>query len=97
MGAAASVEAILDSIAQPVWVVDHDGFVVFVNPAAIAALGYDHLDELRGRPGHETIHYKHPDGSPYPAEECPMSRIRGPSSRCAGGRRSSRRSASRSG
>jgi PAS domain S-box-containing protein len=77
MGAGASVEAILDSIAQPVWVVDHDGFVVFVNPAAIAALGYDHLDELRGRPGHETIHYKHPDGSHYPAEECPMSRIRG--------------------
>jgi PAS domain S-box-containing protein len=77
MEADASVEAILDSVAQPVWVVDHDGIVVFVNPAAIAALGYDHIDELRGRPGHETIHYKHPDGSPYPAEECPMSRTRG--------------------
>jgi PAS domain S-box-containing protein len=77
MGADASVEAILDSIAQPVWVVDHDGVVVFVNPAAIAALGYDDLEELRGRPGHDTIHYKRPDGSPYPAEECPMTRMRG--------------------
>lgn len=76
MGAAASVEAILDSIAQPVWVVDHDGFVVFVNPAAIAALGYDHLDELRGRPGHEAIHYKYPDGSPFPEAECRLAEAR---------------------
>jgi len=73
----ASMEAILECVAQPVWVVDHDGLVVFVNPAGIAALGYDDLSELRGRMGHETIHYKHRDGSPYPAEDCPMTRIRG--------------------
>ncbi|MGZ6623592.1 MAG: PAS domain-containing protein, partial [Solirubrobacteraceae bacterium] len=41
----ASMEAILESVAQPVWVVDHDGFVVFVNPAGLAALGYDDLSE----------------------------------------------------
>ena len=69
--------AILDCVALPVWVVDHDGRVVFVNPAGLAALGYDELDELRGRPGHDTIHYLHRDGSPYPAEECPMTRVRG--------------------
>ena len=73
----ASMEAILDSVAQPVWVVDHDGFVVFVNPAGLAALGYDELSELRGRFGHDAIHYKHRDGSPYPAEDCPMTKVRG--------------------
>jgi PAS domain S-box-containing protein len=73
----ASMEAILECVAQPVWVVDHDGRVVFVNPAGLAALGYDELAELRGRFGHDAIHYKHRDGSPYPAEECPMMRVRG--------------------
>ena len=75
--AVASMEAILECVAQPVWVVDHEGLVAFVNPAGLAALGYDELSELQGRRGHETIHYKHRDGSPYPAEDCPMTRIRG--------------------
>ena len=66
------LKSILEGIAQPVWVVDHDGDIRFANPAALAALGYDDLAELAGRPSHETIHYKHPDGSPYPVEECPM-------------------------
>ena len=67
----ASMEAILESVAQPVWVVDHDGLVVFVNPAGLAALGYDDLSELQGRFGHDAIHYKHRDGSPYPGRGLP--------------------------
>jgi PAS domain S-box-containing protein len=66
------LKSILDGVAQPVWVVDHDGLIRFANPAALAALGYDALSELEGKPSHQTIHYKHPDGSPFPAEECPM-------------------------
>jgi PAS domain S-box-containing protein len=73
----ASMKAILECVAQPVWVVDHDGLVVFVNPAGLAALGYDELSELQGRFGHDAVHYKHRDGSPYPAADCPMTRIRG--------------------
>ena len=38
----------------------------------MGALGYDHAGELLGRDSHETIHYKRPDGSAYPASECPM-------------------------
>jgi PAS domain S-box-containing protein len=77
MGAHTSLEAILASIAQPVWVLDHEGIVLFVNPAALAALGYDDASELQGRFGHDAIHYKHRDGSPYPAAECPTTRARG--------------------
>jgi PAS domain S-box-containing protein len=68
----ALVTSILDCIAQPVWMVDQDGLIRFANPSAAAALGYTGVSELRGRPSHQTIHYKRPDGSPFPAEECPM-------------------------
>src|SRR3712207_2782354 len=67
---------ILDEVPQPVWVVDQDGLIVFANPASVAALGYDDAAELYGRVSHDTVHYKRPDGSPYPAEECPMLRPR---------------------
>jgi PAS domain S-box-containing protein len=68
--------AVVATAAQPIWVVDPDDVIRFANPAAIAALGYDDANELSGRRSHETIHYKHPDGSPYPVTECQMLRPR---------------------
>ena len=70
------LKAILDCVAQPVWVVDHDGLIRFANPAALSTLGYDDPAELEGMPSHETIHYKHPDGSDFPAADCPLLRPR---------------------
>jgi PAS domain S-box-containing protein len=64
--------AILESVAQPIWVVDPDGIIRFANPAAVDALGYERADELLGRPSHETIHHSHSDGTHFPAAECPM-------------------------
>ena len=72
IGAEELVTAVLRATAQPIWVVDPDGLIRFANPAAISALGYGSVDELLGRNSHETIHYQHPDGSAYPASECPM-------------------------
>jgi PAS domain S-box-containing protein len=71
-----SLKAILDCIALPVWVVDHEGLVVLANPAALQTLGYDELSDLQGRNGHDTVHYQHPDGTPFPAEECPVLEVR---------------------
>ena len=62
----------LEAAGQPIWVVDPDDVIRFANPAAITALGFDSADELFGRHSHETIHYQHPDGTPYPAAECPL-------------------------
>ena len=70
------IRAILDCVAQPVWVVDHDGLILFANPAALAVLGYEDPAELEGKPSHETIHYKHADGSDFPAADCPLLRPR---------------------
>ena len=35
-------------------------------------LGFDELPELQGRHGHDAVHSMHPDGSPFPAEDCPV-------------------------
>jgi PAS domain-containing protein len=70
VGAEDFLVAVLETTAQPIWVVDPGGVILFANPAAIAALGYDSADELLGRHSHETIHHSHPDGSPYPAADC---------------------------
>ncbi|MFH7341100.1 PAS domain S-box protein [Streptomyces sp. KHY 26] len=64
--------AILDSVSQVVWVVDHQGRILYTNPAGVAALGYDDAEELVGLSSHETLHPHRPDGTPFPASECPM-------------------------
>ena len=56
----------------PLWLVDGDDRIAFVNEAAVRILRYDSDQELLGRPSHDTVHWKHPDGSPYPAEDCPI-------------------------
>ena len=75
-GLQASIEdflsAILEATAQPIWVMDPDGVIRFANTAAIATLGYEDAAELLGRHSHETIHYKHPNGTVYPVAESPM-------------------------
>jgi PAS domain S-box-containing protein len=74
VNAADFLAAVLETIGQPVWVVDPGGVIRFANPAAIAAIGYESADELLGRHSHEALHYQHPDGTPYPAADCPMLR-----------------------
>ena len=67
---------ILQDVPQPVWVVDREDRIVFANPAACRVLGYVDAAELRGKHGHQTVHYKRRDGTPYPPDECPMVRPR---------------------
>jgi PAS domain S-box-containing protein len=62
------------AVADALYVVDSGGRIAFLNPAALTILGYDDESELLGKPSHETIHYLRPDGSPFPAEECPLLR-----------------------
>ena len=70
-------EAILAKVGQPVWVTDQAGFFHYANPAALAALGYDEPSDLVGHPAHDLVHYKYPDGSPFPEDDCPLVRPAG--------------------
>jgi PAS domain S-box-containing protein len=64
--------AVVSSVADAIYVVDADGRVSFVNPAAVAILGYETAEQLIGRPSHATIHHSRPDGRPFPEQECPL-------------------------
>jgi len=70
------LEALMAAVADAIYVVDAAGLVEFVNPAALAVLGYDDEAELVGQPSHATIHGHHPDGTPFPESECPLLRPR---------------------
>ncbi|MDA0169373.1 PAS domain S-box protein [Solirubrobacter taibaiensis] len=70
------LQALLEAVADAVYLVDPDGRVVFANPAALRLLGYSAEEELLGRVSHPTIHHSHWDGSHFPQEECPMLRPR---------------------
>lgn len=62
---------ITETLAEGLSTIDLNGTVTFVNPAAVAMLGWP-AEELIGKNMHGTIHGEHPDGTPYPAEECPI-------------------------
>ncbi|MBI3140251.1 MAG: PAS domain S-box protein [Rhodocyclales bacterium] len=62
---------LLESTTEGVLSVDLDGRVTFANPAARRMLGFPD-DEMLGQELHALIHHARADGSPYPAESCPM-------------------------
>jgi PAS domain S-box-containing protein len=63
--------AITDNMAEGMMATDSEGKVTFVNAAAQRLLGWK-AAELVGKPAHGAYHYERPDGSPYPAEDCPL-------------------------
>lgn len=60
---------ILDNAGEGIYGLDKKGYTTFCNNAAVEMLGYT-LDEMKGRPQHELIHYHYSDGSVYPDEKC---------------------------
>ena len=64
-------DMILQAAGEGIFGLDLEGRHTFVNPAANKLLGYE-PGELFGKPSHTTWHHTKSDGSPYPAEECPI-------------------------
>ncbi len=63
--------AIADNAASALFLMDARGCATFMNPAAVQMTGYD-LEELRDRPLHDYVHFRHEDGREFPIDECPI-------------------------
>ena len=66
----------MHNVAAGLYTLDPQGLVTYMNPAAESMLGWK-LGELQGRNMHDAIHYRHPDGTPFPASMCPALRTLG--------------------
>lgn len=62
---------ILDAVGEGIFGLDKNNHITFVNPAALAMLGYE-PHELTGNRLHEIVHRHKSDGEPYPLEESPI-------------------------
>jgi PAS domain S-box-containing protein len=62
--------AVMNHMAEGLYTLDAQGLLISINPAAEAMFGWTRA-ELLGRKMHDVTHYQHPDGSPFPASDCP--------------------------
>ncbi|MEY2408881.1 MAG: two-component system, chemotaxis family, CheB/CheR fusion protein [Verrucomicrobiota bacterium] len=62
-------QAVMTHMGEGLYTVDKEGKVTYMNPAAETLFGWS-SGELHGRKMHDATHYKHPDGTAFPAEEC---------------------------
>lgn len=64
-------DALLDSLGEGVYGINTQGLCTFINPAALRMLGLEQA-EIIGLDQHRVFHHHRPDGTIYPAEECPI-------------------------
>ncbi|WP_114777693.1 CHASE domain-containing protein [Botryobacter ruber] len=66
-------QSITDNATAALFMMDTDGYCTFMNPAAEEMTGYT-FEEISQKPLHDMIHHTHPDGTPYPRSECPITK-----------------------
>ena len=67
-------DAIASNAAEALMLIDREGRLTFVNPAAEAMFGWTG-EELAGELLHEKLHCRHCDGTWYPSEDCPHMKV----------------------
>ena len=65
------ITTILDTLSDGVYATDREGRITFINHTGEQLFGWETAG-LLGQPAHAATHHSHPDGSPYPAETCPL-------------------------
>lgn len=64
-------KTMFEALGEGVYGLDNRGLCSFINPAALAMLGFTE-DEILGKDTHALIHHAFADGSYFPANECPV-------------------------
>jgi PAS domain S-box-containing protein len=62
-------QSVMANMGEGLYTLDSRGLVTYINPAAERLFGWSSA-ELLGRKMHDVTHYQHPDGTPFPADEC---------------------------
>ena len=70
---ATNIRQLLDASGEGIYGLDARGTITFVNQRGSEMLGYE-PEELIGQQMHELTHHTRPDGSVYPASDCPIHR-----------------------
>jgi PAS domain S-box-containing protein len=65
---------VTSNMAEGIYVLDESGRVSFMNPEAERLLGWT-LDELNEKGAHDLVHFRRPDGTPLPLEECNIHKV----------------------
>jgi PAS domain S-box-containing protein len=65
-------QLILDCAAEGIVGIRLDSTIGFINPAAMAMLGWTHEELLACTDVHALFHHTRQDGTPYPKAECPI-------------------------
>ena len=68
------IRLLLDSTEEGFYSIDRNGLTTLCNRAFMRMLGFTQASQVIGKPLHDLIHHSHPDGTPYPHEECPILR-----------------------
>jgi PAS domain S-box-containing protein len=68
------IQLLLDSTAEAIYSLDMEGNCTLANPVCAGLLGYSNPEELIGKNMHSLIHHTRPDGTPYPPENCSITR-----------------------
>jgi PAS domain S-box-containing protein len=69
------LHAVSDSMGEGLFTLDTEGRLVYVNHAGEQLLGW-RQEELAGQVMHDITHYRRTDGTPMPADECPLAQVR---------------------
>ncbi len=67
------LKSVTDNASVALFIMDERQHCIFMNPAAEQLTGF-RREDVRGRPLHDVVHHTHPDGTPYPLDDCPIDR-----------------------
>lgn len=63
--------AIAENSAHGIVVMDENGYCLFANRAWTTLTGFS-VEDMVAKPVHDWVHHHHPDGTPFPIDECPI-------------------------